>query len=818
MIKISTYNTVRTPNNKIVVKDFNNFFDFVQHIEQQQKQYDYKTIAQATENGFDFTDDSTPKEILHGGNSALRIVELHSGCFSGNVEDQLDVLILEIDKGKTGSYDKVKQHLSQLNINYVIYGTFNDGRDGYDRFRVILPLKESLTNHNKEKHDDILDRLPSYFQGIDCQGSRYNQKQFYPCYKKGGLMRFDSVLNCDGVDLDQFLLLEKQKKTTTKDIKHERNTQLEVGDIDEEEERLLECDYYDLPLKDLEQTSVPVGESCDYFLCLVRSCYNEGKTERSAVAIVNKQNVRLGEKNAKGKYTFRRPKQDLRNMVRKWYSKKGNREEKQLDKELSKIKKTKPKTRLDIQSCFDDMLLFMLNRDKTLFSLKGKPSQIRELLSSVLHTELTRNMFTGDLFLPGVTDREIPKQIPLVVEDIINLIKCSYREVLGVNVDVDVLFDLLSATATLINPYRDYMQNCKGTEQDFLDFCDRFVTEQNEKTKQLVLLTFLKQIYMGCCSDYVTYHGLRDPKMLILQGKKKYRKSYFVRSMGFDIPGFSTEIIFDIKDKQSKISATQCPVVELAEQGISNFGKAGGTAALAFFNASIDVLDKKYEHSKRRPRRTTFVTTTNESKFLINSNNRKWMCLNLQKPIRFDYDEKHEWNIDMSPVWGYIHSLYVEHCKTKPESGFTSLSDLEHDVLEYTNDDARLEHDIIVLLEEHTKPKQTKTHCYKKTLSLVKLRDYLHTLSYKTKSKKDKQQSLDEVDIIEQQQQQNAWNETDNVVEFAFPIPIFPAKGASTSNYKKILGDFLKLENYRNTPNGYVLYCTKQFINNEFTL
>lgn len=178
--------------------------------------------------------------------------------------------------------------------------------------------------------------------------------------------------------------------------------------------------------------------------------------------------------------------------------------------------------------------------------------------------------------------------------------------------------------------------------------------------------------------------GFANQGVLVLQGKQNIGKTRWVKSLSPPgIEAIKEGLILDPSNKDSIITANQCWIGELGELD-GTFRRADIARLKSYITSSGDTVRFPfYRRNSFLARRTVFVATVNESKYLVDdTGNRRWWTIEVES-IDFDHD------LDIQQVWAEVYSCWLKN-------SITWLSQDEMDILNKTN----LEHEQIDPFEE----------------------------------------------------------------------------------------------------------------------
>lgn len=171
--------------------------------------------------------------------------------------------------------------------------------------------------------------------------------------------------------------------------------------------------------------------------------------------------------------------------------------------------------------------------------------------------------------------------------------------------------------------------------------------------------------------------GFTNQGVLVLQGDQNLGKTRWVKSLDPVNCGAVKEgLIVDPNNKDSVITASQCWIAELGELD-GTFSKADIARLKSFITSSVDVIRLPYNpRNSYLHRRTSYVGTVNNSKFLVDdTGNRRWWTIEVDS-----IDLGHGLNIQQ--VWAEVYEEWSKDNKTwltSDELGVLNEKNKEHE-------------------------------------------------------------------------------------------------------------------------------------------
>lgn len=237
------------------------------------------------------------------------------------------------------------------------------------------------------------------------------------------------------------------------------------------------------------------------------------------------------------------------------------------------------------------------------------------------------------------------------------------------------------AWGNAIHPIRECILERPWDGQARLDkFIATLKTKNDSFSYKIIKRWMLSAIAASFSED-----GFSNQGVLVLQGDQNIGKTRWVKSLTpIGKEAVKEGLLLDPSNKDTIITASQCWIGELGELD-GTFRKADIARIKSYITSSLDVVRFPYNpRNSTLYRRSVFVATVNEIKFLVDdTGNRRWWTIEVDE-IDFNH------GLDMQQVWAEVYSLW----NAKDEN--TWLSSDELNVLNETN----CEHEQIDPFEE----------------------------------------------------------------------------------------------------------------------
>lgn len=292
----------------------------------------------------------------------------------------------------------------------------------------------------------------------------------------------------------------------------------------------------------------------------------------------------------------------------------------------------------------------------------------------VFYDEISRR-FVYEGF-KGESQLHIEEIAPVLIYDELQfeLHKCSAEK-------IDTLMRTI-ATRIRVNPILDMIQNTVWDGNDRLEEIYQMFGIEDATSRTLFRKWSMQAIA-------ALYNREENPFsldiVLVFQGKQGISKTRFFEHLAINQTYFGEGYAIDTRNKDSIIEATCNWIVELGEIGSTM--RKDMDALKAFLTKSMDEYRQPFARkSLKYPRRTVFVGTVNDERYLIDeTGNRRFATIPIDEDISLDY-EKQIAPFDSLQFWAQIYSIVL----AEVESGATiggcfRLTNTEKEELEKRN-------------------------------------------------------------------------------------------------------------------------------------
>lgn len=221
------------------------------------------------------------------------------------------------------------------------------------------------------------------------------------------------------------------------------------------------------------------------------------------------------------------------------------------------------------------------------------------------------------------------------------------------------------ATRNKINPIRTMIENTAWDGKDRLEeIYTMFGIEKTDTMSQTLFRKWSMQAIAGLYNEYESPFSLDI--VLVFQGAQGIAKTRFFEHLAMNRMYFGEGYTIDTRNKDDIIQVTSNWIVELGEIGSTM--RKDMDSLKAFLTKSMDEYRVPYGRtSLKYPRRTSFVGTVNDEKYLIDeTGNRRFATIPIKAGISLDYDTQIV-PFDSLQFWAQIYSIV----QAEIESGAT---------------------------------------------------------------------------------------------------------------------------------------------------
>jgi putative DNA primase/helicase len=204
------------------------------------------------------------------------------------------------------------------------------------------------------------------------------------------------------------------------------------------------------------------------------------------------------------------------------------------------------------------------------------------------------------------------------------------------------------------NAYHPIVESIKSKPWDGKERVNKFV-QSLKTTNDEFAHHIIKTWMVACIAAAHSKTGFTNQGVLVLQGKQGIGKTHWVKNLDPINCGAVREGgLLEPGNKDSVISLSRHWIVELGELD-ATLRKSDIARLKSFITSSVDIVRTPYARREiQLVRRTTYIATVNEGKFLSDeTGNRRWWTLEVKK-IKIDPE------LDMQQVWAEIYYLWQE--------------------------------------------------------------------------------------------------------------------------------------------------------------
>ena len=222
------------------------------------------------------------------------------------------------------------------------------------------------------------------------------------------------------------------------------------------------------------------------------------------------------------------------------------------------------------------------------------------------------------------------------------------------------------------HPVRECILNNPWDKKSRLDKFIAAIKTKNEEFSYTIIRRWMFAAIAAAFSE----KGFACQGVLVLQGDQYIGKTKWVKLLSpVGSEAVKEGLILDPNNKDSVITASQCWIGELGELD-GTFRKSDIARIKSYITSDVDIVRLPYNaRNSYLSRRTVFVATVNETKFLVDdTGNRRWWTIEVES-IDFNH------GLDIQQVWAEVFEIW------KSENEHTWLSSDEMNALNKINED-----------------------------------------------------------------------------------------------------------------------------------
>ncbi|MDE7093774.1 MAG: hypothetical protein K2O52_02565, partial [Oscillospiraceae bacterium] len=240
------------------------------------------------------------------------------------------------------------------------------------------------------------------------------------------------------------------------------------------------------------------------------------------------------------------------------------------------------------------------------------------------------------------------------------------------------------ATRNKVNPIRTMIENTAWDGKDRLEeIYAMFGIEESDTMSRTLFRKWSMQAIAGLYNKYESPFSLDI--VLVFQGAQGIAKTRFFEHLAMNHLYFGEGYTIDTRNKDDIIQVTSNWIVELGEIGSTM--RKDMDSLKAFLTKSMDEYRAPYGRtSLKYPRKTSFVGTVNDERYLIDeTGNRRFATIPIKKGISLNYDTQIV-PFDSLQFWAQIHSIVQAEIENGATiAGCFRLTDEEREALETRN-------------------------------------------------------------------------------------------------------------------------------------
>lgn len=266
---------------------------------------------------------------------------------------------------------------------------------------------------------------------------------------------------------------------------------------------------------------------------------------------------------------------------------------------------------------------------------------------AVAYDEILRDYtFTG---FEGESQEHLKETVPDLIHDELQfeLKRCNPARI--------ARLITIIATRNKVNPIRTMIENTTWDGKDRLEeIYTMFGIEATDTMSRILFRKWSMQAIAGLYNKYESPFSLDI--VLVFQGAQGIAKTRFFEHLAMNHQYFGEGYTIDTRNKDDIIQVTSNWIVELGEIGSTM--RKDMDSLKAFLTKSMDEYRVPYGRtSLKYPRKTSFVGTVNDEKYLIDeTGNRRFATIPIKEGISLDYETQIV-PFDSLQFWVQIYSI-----------------------------------------------------------------------------------------------------------------------------------------------------------------
>ena len=250
---------------------------------------------------------------------------------------------------------------------------------------------------------------------------------------------------------------------------------------------------------------------------------------------------------------------------------------------------------------------------------------------SVAYDEILRENVFGTV--DGENKLHLPETMPTIIENDLQ------GELKGANAEKISRFLDVLASENYINPIRSMIENAQWDGIDRLkQLYDLFEIPETDVLSRILIRKWCMQCIAGLYNNTNSPFSLDI--VLVFQGKQGISKTRFFEHLAMLPDYFKESAVLDPANKDSVMECTSVWIAELGEIGSTM--RKDVDRLKGFLSQARDHYRQPYARKALKyPRRTSFVGTVNDEKFLLDeTGNRRFATVPLTITHTIDYETK----------------------------------------------------------------------------------------------------------------------------------------------------------------------------------
>ncbi len=285
--------------------------------------------------------------------------------------------------------------------------------------------------------------------------------------------------------------------------------------------------------------------------------------------------------------------------------------------------------------------------EKEAYGLDNKPKPSKAIYYIRQFFELQHNVITDRPYYRNKRETGVSLK-PINQETIFHTLFDNYvlSELRGAIKDY-LASDLLPEYHPFIEGFKEMQPYNPELEGSYIDRLTEYITTSDQDFFKTMFKKHMVRSVKCSTTDYANRYCLT-----LISEKQNIGKSWFIRWLNPFDDTYYAESPIDHNNKDSQITLAETfiyNIEELATANKSNIDKLKSTLSLQYVHCRTP-YDK---YAKTRHRVTNFFASTNNSEFLVDSENTRWICVEVER-IDFAYEN----DFNKEDIWREAYYLF----------------------------------------------------------------------------------------------------------------------------------------------------------------